>query len=262
MTSNNTRDSLLTPILSRAGNNRTSGSGFGVLPVAYDTKTGDSAGGEASAAFGAVFASMALNLPIQISGNPDDEGGGGKGNNNIGAIVGGVLGVVAFIVLVLLAIFLWRRRVQRKFGVKEEGKEPRKTVVGIDVTPAPYDYPTDSVVPRTTKRELLEGADSSQPRDSTINSSGTSPTTATAPTSPTSPKRRNRGAVTQTQESESPTQPVSSSAGPISSSPANDSGAGGGADFRTEFEQLRREVQELRAQGVVGYEAPPQYENR
>lgn len=258
MTNNQTRDALINSVHGRAADNKT-----GVLfPVSYDTQTGASHGGEASAALGAMFDPMALNLPVKIesgSGHPKDEGSG----SNVGAIAGGVVGGVAAIALVILAIFFWRRRQQKK---KEQEEEQEKYYIPTEAHDvAPYEYAP--VVPRTEIESSVSqhGTTSAAlpPGAMQVNSAGGSESEFSnggygyATTTPQAPPLPRKGSSTTvaTQSHHVPTQPASSSTGPASSHEPTDSG---GPDLRNEVEQLRREMEEMRAQGVT-YEAPPQY---
>lgn len=91
----------------------------------YDSQSGESRGGSCSPTLGAIFASMALNIPVQIesrSGQPRDNTTDGSNSadgssNNIRAIAGGVVGGLVAFALIILAILLWRHRQKKR---KEE----------------------------------------------------------------------------------------------------------------------------------------------
>ncbi|KAF9443528.1 hypothetical protein P691DRAFT_778832 [Macrolepiota fuliginosa MF-IS2] len=107
------------------------------LPVRYRTSTGDQLSGFGSAIQGASFGILALSLPnVDIKadsvnssdGNTTNVGGntavGGK--PNVGVIVGGVIGGLAFLLIFLSGgYFLWR---------KEQKKQPK----GVDSTEVVY----------------------------------------------------------------------------------------------------------------------------
>jgi len=77
----------------------------------------------------------------------------------------------------------------------------------------------------------------------------------TTPQAPPLPRKGGQPPATQVQNT--PTHPASSSSGPASShNPPTESGAG--SDLRNEVEQLRREMEAIRAAGGT-YEPPPQY---
>ncbi|KAF7785231.1 hypothetical protein Agabi119p4_1396 [Agaricus bisporus var. burnettii] len=90
------------------------------LPMRYTASTGvASFGTTGSAAQGAAFGILAMNLKnVEISRSNSGGSGDVEKRTPIGAIVGGVIGGLAFVLIVAAAIFFWRRRrVHRLRGV-------------------------------------------------------------------------------------------------------------------------------------------------
>ncbi|EKM77069.1 hypothetical protein AGABI1DRAFT_108435 [Agaricus bisporus var. burnettii JB137-S8] len=82
------------------------------LPMRYTASTGvASFGTTGSAAQGAAFGILAMNLKnVEISRSNSGGSGNVEKRTPIGAIVGGVIGGIAFVLIVATAIFFWRRR--------------------------------------------------------------------------------------------------------------------------------------------------------
>ncbi|KAJ3793046.1 hypothetical protein GGU11DRAFT_437691 [Lentinula aff. detonsa] len=110
VTDTSTRDSLVSMVHSSAANLKN----FAPFPTTYNTSDGTIQGGTASPAQGAMFALLALNLKKQTITSISRT----SSKPNVGAIVGGVVGVVALITLIAVAGFLYRRRRSRR-GVRE-----------------------------------------------------------------------------------------------------------------------------------------------
>ncbi|TFL06559.1 hypothetical protein BDV98DRAFT_588814 [Pterulicium gracile] len=89
----------------------------GAFPSTYLASDGKMSGGAASAAQGAMFAPLVLNLQVQTfstyTGNRQPEGEKSASGANVGAIAGGVLSGVAIAMLIALAFLLKRRRRQQ-----------------------------------------------------------------------------------------------------------------------------------------------------
>jgi hypothetical protein len=226
MTENKTRDDLIDSVHMRAGDNTIDG----LFPFAYSTDTGARFNGEATSALGAMFAPMALYLPVQLESrsgrNNTDEG---SGTSNAGAIAGGVIGSVAILLLIFLVVFFWRRHQQKKKKEEEDKTRPNSFPT--------HDYSENNLSPRSKL--------------------GPSNNASTPPLIQISGTQRFNGKRTHNSAPEQP-QPTSSLPEPRSASEAINSA---NFDIRNEFEQIRRDIQEIRATGVDGsYEPPPQYQ--
>jgi hypothetical protein len=238
MTQDQNRDALISSVHLRAGDTQKDG----LFPLSYLTNTGESNGGEGSPAFGAMFAPMALHLPVWIesgtqSGRTTTDDGG-SGTSNVGAIAGGVLGGVVTVVSISLAVFFWRRREQKKTEEEKEETEPS----GF---PA-YEYPFVAALPRE-KRGFISHA------QAPVVTQGSLP--------PRDSRKRGRNNAPAQPQITTP-QPSSVSNELASSSnpePTNDVNL----NIQIEVEQLRRDVEEIRASGIdAEYEPPPQYQTQ
>jgi hypothetical protein len=228
MSDNQTCDALINPVHLRAGNNKT----HGVFPSSYHIQSGESRGGEASPALGAMFAPMALDLPIRISSGSGwaqdvDGDSDSRTGSNVGEIAGGVVGGVVAIALIILAVIFWRRRQQRK--KEEEQGDHTIEVHGI----VPYSVP--QYAPRIQRVQTVAGNE---------NTAGFI----------TKPGRRYSDTTVITRPQPASTPPASSTLGPSSSTPGTSNA--GRPDIQNELEQLRREMEEMRE---LGFALPPDY---
>ena len=128
------RDLLVDSVHARAANPDYRGA----FPSTFRASNGEMLVGSASAAQGAMFAALVLNLPVQkLSTNDNVKDQESTGGANAGPIAGGVVGgVVAIAVLVGLVLLLKRRR--RKSGAIQSSREP----MPIDTQPTQsFDQP-------------------------------------------------------------------------------------------------------------------------
>ncbi|KAJ3893405.1 hypothetical protein GG344DRAFT_43434 [Lentinula edodes] len=214
---NTTRDLLVSMVHASAANLAT----FTVFPTTYNTSSGQTQGGTASPAQGAMFALLAPNVTrftitgFTSSANPH--------KLDVGAIAGGVVGGVAFVALVALAAFFYRRRSRRR--TRKVGQ------IYDNVLPYPPAFGTRA----GQDAQALNNVPSTQ-------SALVSKTLVT----PNSGTREGSSSV-----------PVSSSV--VGSSDVGTSRYGAEAELlREEVEHLRREMEEIRLRTT--YEPPPEYQ--
>lgn len=263
MSDNSTRDALIKSVHLRAGDNQTAG----VFSVAYRAESGERDGGEASSAHGAMFAPMALHLPIQIESSNErktsDEGGSiGSNTRNAGAITGIALAGAVTIISIFLAIFFWCRRQHKNIEGKEKEKKP-------DAFPA-HKYPT--IVPPEPlhrRKRSLPGlaptpamAHVNIPQHLNRTRRKTHEPTQDRPTIPIQnlPTASIQDQTTvPTQDQPTPPQPGSSSTNSIFfPTLVNNVGLD---IIQDQFSQLRRDIDDIRANaGVVYDELPPRYQ--
>jgi hypothetical protein len=224
MMNNQTRDDLISSVHLRAGDNQIGG----IFPLSYYTDTGNRIGGEVNPAYGAIYAPMALHLPIKIeSGSRKRIEDNGSSGDNVGAIVGCVIGGVVILLFVTLTIFLWYRRQQKKEVEDKKKTMPHRFHV--------HEYPVIGSLPES-ERFL-----SHSPRKSIIQ--------------PGLPRQSNW--EPNRNIAQASIQPNLPSTEPMSSLESINNG---GIYFPNHWiNQLRRDVDEMRGLGVV-YEPPPQYQ--
>jgi hypothetical protein len=188
---------------------------------------------QATSALGAMFAPMALHLPVQLeSGSGRSNTEEGPGTSNAGAIAGGVIGGVAILLLIFLAVFFWRRHQQK---IK---KEENKTKPNSFPT---HDY-SENTPPPKSKRGLSSNA-------------STPPLIQIGLTQRFNGKQARNSAPEQSQNTV--TQLTPSLPEPTSSEEEINNR---NLAIRNEFVQLRRDFEEMRATDLdASYEPPPQY---
>ncbi|KAN0141387.1 DUF1793 domain containing protein [Lactarius tabidus] len=230
-----TNQDLRTSLISRVHNRASFNMTAGVFPVLYDSNSGLMSQGGASPAQGAMYAPLALKVPVrQITANPVTTGASSNSNSprnsqsHASAIAGGAIG--AAVLLAIGAALLARRRSRRR-------KLMESSLVKSDLptTVTPFN-PT-----------LLHA---STPSDSPVSSSRVAP-----PPVGLSSKELAR----LRQDSSRPQSTDASPPGPLSTT-AESGVATTSSEARrlqTEVESLRREMQQLR---VERFEAPPGYE--
>jgi hypothetical protein len=232
MADSDVRDTLINYVHLRAGETQIDG----IFPAAYSIDTGKRDYGEASSTHGAIFAPMALDLPVQIESGRKRKliNEGGPGASHAGAIAGGIIGGVVVIVSIVLAIIFWHRHQQRKKEREEEETKP------ADISA--YEYSVVAPLPRnkaglTNHAPALAMMQVNLPQRSNRKRGRNSPLIQSQPITP---------------------QPSTSSAEPAPPpQPASDVDI----DIQIEVERLLREVEEIRASGGdVRYEPPPQYQ--
>ncbi|KAJ7775994.1 hypothetical protein DFH07DRAFT_951896 [Mycena maculata] len=248
-----TQNLLITGVHKRASLNTTAG----VFSTLYnvDTGAGTVAGtypnGFASPAQGAMFSILALNVSNQtviLPAQAPVSGASGpasspKPRTNSGAIAGGTIaGVFVLLIVAGLGIFLRRRRQQR--GT-------------IDLLEAPRPYhgqPTPASGPATMSEVTSPTSDGPGVAPSHMHTSNTTryhfPTPISKPPIPTA-------ADSRMVEPFSPVTPPTSQAASVSGTRSTTSR--GTADLMSEMENLRREVEQLRAERVP-QDAPPMYQ--
>lgn len=217
--------------------------------------------GQASAALGAMFAPLALNVTsttIAIpSSSPDGSSNGQavKKSSNIGPIVGGVVGGLGFLLMVGLAVWFWRRRSRTAY----DGAEIEHRGVGATT---PYQLPSgryETYIPEQPMSQTI-----STPRlDSNGRPSMTTGETLSLGSKAREAMQGNQSLSGPPASSSIPSRsayssPPASSQSPPSDvvSPVTQLSATDVAGLRQEVEQLRRVMQEIQ---LTTNEAPPSY---
>ncbi|KAF9071442.1 hypothetical protein BDP27DRAFT_518276 [Rhodocollybia butyracea] len=237
-----------------------------------------------------MYALLALNLPKKdVSGFASSNGSSKK--SNAGAIAGGVVGGIAFIALIGLALlFSRRRRIEsvRNYNDDKAGgfammfrpKKPRvyasqEALSGYQIEPFGSSERNFTDTPGgTTSRSNIVGT----PSHYTTSSSG-EPNPHRGPMYPPVPIAdssraplhvNNAGDEEEGYPSQAPPLPrkaipattassiPSSTSGPSVVSSSEPSGSSDAAELRNEVENLRREMQEMRSR--TAYEPPPEYQ--
>ncbi|KAI8993903.1 DUF1793-domain-containing protein [Trametes punicea] len=285
------RNSLVNGVWARANDNLTTGA----FADQYNAQSGEILGGTAGPAVGAMFAIMALNVPNTTiiapqtdSGSPGGSGPGGSpsssGSNgttnphraSVGAIVGGVVGGIIAAALAVLGMCLFLRRRRRHAlhageKIVADGEPHRPTLL-------PYTQFSSGSIPLyhggdaaealpfaqanpSTSLEMVghTGPHTLQPVEVPLPSSGN-------PTSKAQERSRNARLAYAPSASGPSNADSASSREPLSPGESRTTGSGtrSGASLsptdvlvlRTEVENLRRVMQEIRAERL---EPPPEY---
>ncbi|KAF9444145.1 hypothetical protein P691DRAFT_736930 [Macrolepiota fuliginosa MF-IS2] len=222
------RDQLIKPVYQQA---YTATNVF-PLPVKYDPSTGDHLSGSASgsAIQGAAFGILALSLPnVDINAGPVNLSGSGKAK--LGAILGGVIGGLALLLVLLGGLFFWHKRRQ-------------KQDINTSTEDLSRPYPFNVFQWNDWNRILHPREHNPSVAATTTKSSRADPPadTSPAPTAMMSRKQRDAGP-----------RPVQTN-NPTTSAPATS--ASGTEDLRAEMEELRREMDSIRQIA----EPPPGYD--
>ncbi|KAJ7495352.1 DUF1793-domain-containing protein [Mycena latifolia] len=261
-----TRNLLISAVHQRASANNTAGP-FSNLYSARDGSgiaVGVSPNGFATPAQGAMFSVLSLNVPnitvivpspagSNSSPSPSGSSSPVKAHNNAGAIAGGVIGGLAVIcVLGLLALFLRRRR--QAAGDELAAPQPYHSEPAManfslagDEPRAPEPYYSDSPMTNFGGYAAAAPTHPSSRTSSHVQDRSPSPFPFVVPSS--------KGASSNlgTESNFPVSQPASVSA-PSSTSR-------GTQELRAEMDNLRREVEQLRAaQDGIPQEAPPVYQ--
>ncbi|KAF9071440.1 hypothetical protein BDP27DRAFT_1322140, partial [Rhodocollybia butyracea] len=254
VTDSGTRDSLVSYV-------HNSASRLVHFPTAFSTTNGTGLGGAVSPAQGAMYALLALDLPKQdISGN------GSSKKSKTGAIAGGVVGGIAFVSLLGLAVFFYRRRRARD-GIRDYNDDKAGVLATVFGLKKPKAGPSQEAL----NGHRIEPFGSGQ-RNPTATSRGTSSRsnktsrhkTSSSPgelipySAPPHLHNADDGRLpNQVSSATAPGSVPSSTSGPStvgsSSDPASSSVA---MELRNDVENLRREMQEIRSR--TAYEPPPE----
>ncbi|KAF5323146.1 hypothetical protein D9758_017812 [Tetrapyrgos nigripes] len=152
MTDSSTRDTLISQVHAKVVDQKN----VGVFPTTYNVNDGSPMTSSASAAVGGMYSLLALTLQAQSIRNiKGDFNSSSKSKSKAGAIAGGVVGGLAFIALVALGTFLWRRRARRGLqGVKSTNAKNGAPdgLDGLSGQP-PHPSQTDQIV--TPERQIL-----------------------------------------------------------------------------------------------------------
>ncbi|KAK0496795.1 hypothetical protein EDD18DRAFT_1386124 [Armillaria luteobubalina] len=225
------RDSLISRVHTKAGSNFSAG----VFPLTYDPDNGTTTSGWASPGQGAMFSLMALGLqPKAVSDVRDGPHGQAS---KAGAIAGGIVGGLAALTLLVFSFFMyrrWRRRKQdtHRLAWSSTSDSPCFPPQSSDL------YGSNELQPlRLGQSHSQTGRRSGKRTQPTVSSNPTSGPTAVASTTANESFRGN-----QREGSDSNNNPN------IDTS----------VQLRSEMENLRREVDEMRARVV--YESPPEYD--
>ncbi|KIK65828.1 hypothetical protein GYMLUDRAFT_38307 [Collybiopsis luxurians FD-317 M1] len=244
VTDSKTRDLLVSMVHAAASNQNN----FVVFPTTYDTSNGESQGGAASPAQGAMYALLALNLEKKINSSSSPGGGGSSGvsshssKSKAGTIAGSVVGCFVFVALVAVGLlFYLRRRARRGIGLESDEKVPGSFAMfgsnARESNPLPQ---------RLSNRHQIdpyphyEGAELSSPTDT---SSATRTQTSGLP----------RKYPLTINNHDNSTEETSVTLGTSDARPVDTA-----AQLREEVENLRRDMAEMRTMGQ--YEPPPEYQ--
>ncbi|KZT10664.1 uncharacterized protein LAESUDRAFT_643335, partial [Laetiporus sulphureus 93-53] len=231
------RNSLIDMIWKRASYNLTAG----VWPSVYSTVgSGSVEDGSALPAQGAMFALLTLdmaNKTIKIPSSATAAATTLHSHTNVGAIVGGVVGGVAGLAIVLLAIFLWRRRSRSTSQLLE------KDLVTDHPEPVPFPY-----------NATPYGSNEQTGAESTHNPPPLMPSKLREHLNLTSHGEQHADGSMVSTSAYTSTAPASSQEPP--STDVSVPSASEMLSLRTEVENLRRAMQEIQADRI---EAPPSY---
>ncbi|KAJ3771482.1 hypothetical protein FB446DRAFT_789551 [Lentinula raphanica] len=147
----NIRDTFVSMVHTSAANTNQ----FTVFPTTYDTTSGQPNGGPAQ---GAMFALLAVNATRQLSGsNAAVAENRGSKVNKAGAIAGGIIGGVAFLALVALAVFFYRKLKGRKRNRVHSSVLPYLS----DPKPLPTQHTRNPLLVKNSKRAGKSGQNQS-----------------------------------------------------------------------------------------------------
>ncbi|KAJ7596532.1 hypothetical protein C8J56DRAFT_917682 [Mycena floridula] len=282
---NSTRNLLIDIVHQKLGTNATAG----INPTTWDPTSGSVIGGSASPAQGAMFAMLAMNLPVKLSPGSFASSGGSK-SANIGAIVGGVVGGIVVIAILIFAFLTFKKRRARKYdapyAVTYDPAQPLSHTFSSNANLNAYEmrdqyhdqspyhdqqaypntaastpyheqpYPLQPSYPLEPVRQLpAEPAHRRYPSNSAVSSVSGTVQLAYAQSETSSSAPGQAGPL--------PSKRRPSDQGPLglvspTSTGTSEFGGSAGSDpaLRSEVEALRREMAELKA-GI--YQPPPQY---
>ncbi|KAF9443523.1 hypothetical protein P691DRAFT_407186 [Macrolepiota fuliginosa MF-IS2] len=202
------------------------------LPNKYDPSTGNQLSGSGSAIQGAAFGMLALSLPnvdikadgVQISSGP---------RKNVNGIIGGIIGGLAFVLILGGGYFLWYK------WKRKQGKYPEQARPFITAAPSPtftLDYHSND----TATRKLMKPSDNG--------------TAATTPPFAVMPGKQ-QGVLGQRPGQNRKSMPDNLPSSVPTPSDQGSTPVSGTEELRAEMEQLRRELDSIRH--IT--EAPPGY---
>ncbi|KAI9464135.1 hypothetical protein BJY52DRAFT_888853 [Lactarius psammicola] len=267
MTSN---QDLSTNLISRVHNRASSNTSMGVFPVYYDSSTGATYSGRASPAQGAMYAPLALKVPVlQIAAGPVATGTSSRSKSHIGAIVGGAIGGVAALLAIGAIALVARGRRRRRRRPKSIGSSSERDVIGpeLPMIVTPFDPTLAAAAELETgsqtnwrqrwtghEPEIVPLIHASTSSDSPVPSLRTVPIPIGL-----SGKELARLREDNSRSQSTDALPFGPSSTAIAEQDAVTSSSEAQAQrFQLEVESLRREMQELRAER---FEAPPGYED-
>ncbi|KAH9021525.1 hypothetical protein EDB85DRAFT_416268 [Lactarius pseudohatsudake] len=257
-------------LISRVHSRASWNTSMGVFPVYYDSLSGLTYRGEASPAQGAMYAPLALKVPVlQIAADPVTTGTSpkSKSKSHTGAIAGGAIGGVVALLAIGAAVLVGRRRSRRP---KSIGSSFETDVVRPDlpmiVTPfnptlvgatepetgSPTNWQQRSTEP--VELEVVPLAHAPNPSDSPV----PSPRVVSVPAGLSS---KELARLRRDNSHAQPPDPLPS--GPSSPAITEQAVASSSSEARrlqSEVEALRREMQQLRVDTVERFEAPPGYD--
>ncbi|KAI9447112.1 hypothetical protein BJY52DRAFT_375069 [Lactarius psammicola] len=253
------RTNLISRVHSRASYNASAG----VFPLNYDSTSGAAFLGRASPAQGAMYAPLALKVPvIQITTNPTTIGTSSK--SHTGAIAGGVTsGIATLLAIGTIALVVWRRRSRR--GQSQSHESVRYVSPGgvIDLRPQGTVTPFNRMGPTLAEAAPLHAGPQAEQQQWLVYG----PSSLEGPPLPSSrvlsvPVGLSSKELAQLRSRSQPTNggfspdppPTATTdrGGATPSSRAEDQRP----QWRSEVESLRREMQQLRTER---FEAPPSY---
>ncbi|KAK0441136.1 hypothetical protein EV421DRAFT_751118 [Armillaria borealis] len=246
------RDTLISLIHTQAGSNISAG----VFPLTYTSNNGSTISGRASPGQGAMFSLMALRLQpqavsVRVTGDSppsNNNQASSSGPSKAGAIAGGVVGGLAALTLLVFGFLMYRRWQHRNQDTYKQRPVWSSTSDSPFFPLQPYDLygSNGSQHPLQPLRRGQQFASvQSHPQAGQRSGKKTQPIVLSSPTSgPT--------AVASTTANE----PLSGNQSGGSDSD-NNTDIDTSVQLRSEMENLRREVDEMRARV---YESPPEYD--
>ncbi|KAM5540207.1 hypothetical protein V8D89_006026 [Ganoderma adspersum] len=280
------RDNLIKSVYNHANFNQSAG----VFPERYNVSSNAARNGFAGPPLGGLFSHLALTVPnqtISIGASGSKQDGGSRSRNNVGAIVGGVIGGLAAVGLVVAIAVILRKRRKRQYEASEKPEVVEQTPHHPTLSPY-YQSPSSDYIPTTAHSKTTAGlagigagetgayqGPSANARYSSSTNmahvSDVSESTAVSP-SPVTPPSKAREVALNRAHYHAPSVAASSNTvmgsqtGSASSrDPLSPGSLGSGTNLlsptevlglRAEVDNLRRVVQEIRAER---FEPPPEY---
>ncbi|KIY67059.1 hypothetical protein CYLTODRAFT_376814 [Cylindrobasidium torrendii FP15055 ss-10] len=266
-TDTSVRDKLVSQVYARMSTNASAG----VFPSVYDPSKGDTKSGAAGAGIGAMWSLLSLDIDLKTpsgggaldgsTATTDDQTLDKDSGSSAGPIAGGVVGGLALLGILGAAFFFWRRRKQGNQPVYEARPAREMTPQGSGTPLLPMSLSSSGqrnqpvVSPYHVEPFTMEAATTGGrwSQDGGDRASGMSPSSGTSPkTTMTSPWSAVGGGSSHS----GPRSDASSSSG------RNTNSQGEPAALHAEVENLRREMEVMRAQVQYSQQdmPPPSYD--
>ncbi|KAH9064487.1 hypothetical protein EDB87DRAFT_1680356 [Lactarius vividus] len=265
---------LSTNLISRVHNRASLNTSMGVFPVYYDSASGLTYRGEASPAQGAMYAPLALTVPVlQITANPVTTGTSSqpqsqshwKSKSHTGAITGGAIGGVMASLAIGAITLVWRRRRRRfksiRAWLKGDVIEPDLPMMATPFDPTLAGAAELESSFQTSWQQRWVGPVEPEivPLVHASDSPMSSPPVTPIPAGLSSKElARLRRDISRSRSADAlpsaPSLPAITGQGVATSSSE-------ARRLQSEVEALRREMQQFRVDTVGRFEAPPGYED-